>query len=128
MILWLPHKVVAEDANGSLKFKEGGCSFYLFDHDIYADGRIYVQWIDGVLFHVEENKVALPKPTTFAKVVRNPRREKTKNEEFRDEDEELGAEEKTKNSLDCHWFLNRALIKVIWHPLRCFVARAWKKA
>lgn len=65
--LRLPHKVVAEEADGSVKFGQGEGSAYLFDPDIYTDGRISVQGIDGVLMPVEEttekpaNKVA---PTT----------------------------------------------------------------
>ncbi|XP_076888925.1 fasciclin-like arabinogalactan protein 17 [Bidens hawaiensis] len=50
----LPHKVVAEEADGSVKFGSGEESAYLFDPDIYTDGRISVQGIDGVLFPVEE--------------------------------------------------------------------------
>ncbi|KAI3823387.1 hypothetical protein L1987_04822 [Smallanthus sonchifolius] len=52
--LRLPHKVVAEEADGSVKFGSGEESGYLFDPDIYTDGRISVQGIDGVLFPVEE--------------------------------------------------------------------------
>ncbi|XP_071710334.1 fasciclin-like arabinogalactan protein 17 [Rutidosis leptorrhynchoides] len=51
--LRLPHKVVAEEADGSVKFGSGEDSAYLFDPDIYTDGRISVQGIDGVLFPVE---------------------------------------------------------------------------
>ncbi|CAN4113921.1 unnamed protein product [Withania somnifera] len=68
--LRLPHKVVAEEADGSVKFGFGEGSAYLFDPDIYTDGRISVQGIDGVLFPVEEIKVA-PKA---ASVVAKPRR------------------------------------------------------
>ncbi|KAK9072729.1 hypothetical protein SSX86_009164 [Deinandra increscens subsp. villosa] len=52
--LRLPHKVVAEEADGSVKFGSGEESGYLFDPDIYTDGRISVQGIDGVLFPVEQ--------------------------------------------------------------------------
>ncbi|PWA70920.1 FASCICLIN-like arabinogalactan protein 17 precursor [Artemisia annua] len=52
--LRLPHKVVAEEADGSVKFGSGEESAYLFDPDIYTDGRISVQGIDGVLFPMEE--------------------------------------------------------------------------
>ncbi|EPS68119.1 hypothetical protein M569_06649, partial [Genlisea aurea] len=45
-----PHKLVAEEADGSVRFGEGEASAYLFDPDIYTDGRISVQGIDGVLF------------------------------------------------------------------------------
>lgn len=48
--LRLPHKVVAQEADGSVKFGHGDGSAYLFDPDIYTDGRISVQGIDGVLF------------------------------------------------------------------------------
>nr|XP_043613290.1 fasciclin-like arabinogalactan protein 17 [Erigeron canadensis] len=52
--LRLPHKVVAEEADGSVKFGSGEESAYLFDPDIYTDGRISVQGIDGVLFPIEQ--------------------------------------------------------------------------
>lgn len=48
--LRLPHKVVAREADGSVKFGQGEGSAYLFDPDIYTDGRISVQGIDAVLF------------------------------------------------------------------------------
>ncbi|XP_040378304.1 fasciclin-like arabinogalactan protein 16 isoform X2 [Oryza brachyantha] len=48
--LRLPHKVVAREADGSVKFGRGEGAAYLFDPDIYADGRISVQGIDAVLF------------------------------------------------------------------------------
>ncbi|XP_059296153.1 fasciclin-like arabinogalactan protein 15 [Lycium ferocissimum] len=74
--LRLPHKVVAEEADGSVKFGAGDeGSAYLFDPDIYTDGRISVQGIDGVLFPVEEIKVA-PVAAPVAKVVAKPRRGK----------------------------------------------------
>ncbi|XP_022857804.1 fasciclin-like arabinogalactan protein 16 [Olea europaea var. sylvestris] len=72
--LRLPHKVVAEEADGSVKFGQGEASAYLFDPDIYTDGRISVQGIDGVLFPLQEIKPAPPKPATVAKVVSNQRR------------------------------------------------------
>jgi uncharacterized surface protein with fasciclin (FAS1) repeats len=53
--LRLPHKVVAREADGSVKFGSGEGSAYLFDPDIYTDGRISVQGIDAVLFPPEEN-------------------------------------------------------------------------
>ncbi|KAI3677053.1 hypothetical protein L1987_86671 [Smallanthus sonchifolius] len=72
--LRLPHKVVAEEADGSVKFGQGEESAYLFDPDIYTDGRISVQGIDGVLFPVAtETKVA---PATAPKVVSKLRRGK----------------------------------------------------
>ena len=70
--LRLPHKVVAQEADGSVKFGQGDGSAYLFDPDIYTDGRISVQGIDGVLFppeEVEPKKTAVP-----TKVVSKPRR------------------------------------------------------
>ncbi|XP_057534576.1 fasciclin-like arabinogalactan protein 15 [Amaranthus tricolor] len=52
--LRLPHKISAEEADGSVKFGQGDGSAYLFDPDIYTDGRISVQGVDGVLFPLEE--------------------------------------------------------------------------
>ncbi|KAJ6834793.1 putative fasciclin-like arabinogalactan protein 16 [Iris pallida] len=52
--LRLPHKVVAREADGSVKFGLGEGSAYLFDPDIYTDGRISVQGIDSVMFPPEE--------------------------------------------------------------------------
>lgn len=68
--LRLPHKVLAQEADGSVKFGHSDGSAYLFDPDIYTDGRISVQGIDGVLFPPEEKtneqkktiKVATVKP------------------------------------------------------------------
>ncbi|KAM3357462.1 Fasciclin-like arabinogalactan protein 17 [Capsicum chinense] len=74
--LRLPHKVIAEEADGSVKFGFGETSGYLFDPDIYTDGRISVQGIDGVLFPVEEIKVAPKAAPVVAKVVARPRRGK----------------------------------------------------
>ncbi|KAK1426173.1 hypothetical protein QVD17_14842 [Tagetes erecta] len=73
--LRLPHKVVAEEADGSVKFGQGEESAYLFDPDIYTDGRISVQGIDGVLFPMgtSERKVVSP---TAPKVVSKQRRGK----------------------------------------------------
>ncbi|THU74876.1 hypothetical protein C4D60_Mb04t38020 [Musa balbisiana] len=45
--LRVPHKVVAREADGSVKFGAGEGSAYLFDPDIYTDGRISVQGIDS---------------------------------------------------------------------------------
>ncbi|EMS51573.1 hypothetical protein TRIUR3_27345 [Triticum urartu] len=42
-------KVTAREADGSVKFGHGEGSAYLFDPDIYTDGRISVQGIDAVL-------------------------------------------------------------------------------
>ncbi|PKA66055.1 Fasciclin-like arabinogalactan protein 17 [Apostasia shenzhenica] len=52
--LRLPHKIVAREADGSVKFGQGEGSAYLFDPDIYTDGRISVQGIDSVLFPPDE--------------------------------------------------------------------------
>uniref|UniRef100_A0A5B7ADY1 Putative fasciclin-like arabinogalactan protein 16 n=1 Tax=Davidia involucrata TaxID=16924 RepID=A0A5B7ADY1_DAVIN len=73
--LRLPHKVVAQEADGSVKFGDGDGSAYLFDPDIYTDGRISVQGIDGVLFPAEETKTET-KTVTHVKVVSKPRRGK----------------------------------------------------
>ncbi|KAK9061494.1 hypothetical protein SSX86_018676 [Deinandra increscens subsp. villosa] len=71
--LRLPHKVVAEEADGSVKFGQGEGSAYLFDPDIYTDGRISVQGIDGVLLPFQETT---EKPTVDVKVVAKQRRGK----------------------------------------------------
>ncbi|XP_065855780.1 fasciclin-like arabinogalactan protein 17 [Euphorbia lathyris] len=73
--LRLPQKVVAEEADGSVKFGSGDGSAYLFDPDIYTDGRISVQGIDGVLFP-EEEKESVRKATGAVKVVSQARRGK----------------------------------------------------
>ncbi|XP_065632595.1 fasciclin-like arabinogalactan protein 16 [Quercus suber] len=52
--LRLPHKVVAQEADGFMKFGQGDGSAYLFDPNVYTDGRISMQGIDGVLFPLEE--------------------------------------------------------------------------
>ncbi|GMY14392.1 fasciclin-like arabinogalactan protein 16 [Fagus crenata] len=75
--LRLPHKVVAQEADGSVKFGQGDGSAYLFDPDIYTDGRISVQGIDGVLFPPEEEEPKTEKKTgPLVKVVSKPRRGK----------------------------------------------------
>ncbi|TVU41449.1 hypothetical protein EJB05_14966, partial [Eragrostis curvula] len=56
--LRLPHKVTAREADGSVKFGHGEGSAYLFDPDIYTDGRISVQGIDAVLFPPQEDAAA----------------------------------------------------------------------
>ncbi|KAK8964538.1 Fasciclin-like arabinogalactan protein 17 [Platanthera guangdongensis] len=58
--LHLPHKIVAREADGSVKFGQGEGSAYLFDPDIYTDGRISVQGIDTVLFPSDEQPPPLP--------------------------------------------------------------------
>uniref|UniRef100_A0A2P2MK84 Uncharacterized protein MANES_08G036500 n=1 Tax=Rhizophora mucronata TaxID=61149 RepID=A0A2P2MK84_RHIMU len=73
--LHLPHKVVAQEADGTVKFGSGDGSAYLFDPDIYTDGRISVQGIDGVLFP-ETEKETTKKPVTAVKVAAKPRRGK----------------------------------------------------
>ncbi|KAG5114530.1 hypothetical protein JHK82_037799 [Glycine max] len=62
--LRLPHKVVAQEADGSVKFGHGDGSAYLFDPDIYTDGRISVQGIDGVLFPAAEEDAERVRPVT----------------------------------------------------------------
>ncbi|PQQ05702.1 hypothetical protein Pyn_02777 [Prunus yedoensis var. nudiflora] len=71
--LRLPHKVVAQEADGSVKFGQSDVSAYLFDPDIYTDGRISVQGIDGVLFPFEEEEVKAEKKTAaVVKVAASP--------------------------------------------------------
>lgn len=72
--LRLPHKVTAQEADGSVKFGSADGSAYLFDPDIYTDGRISVQGIDGVLFPEEETPTV--KKPAAVKVVTKPRRGK----------------------------------------------------
>ncbi|XP_023540938.1 fasciclin-like arabinogalactan protein 17 [Cucurbita pepo subsp. pepo] len=72
--LRLPHAVAAQEADGSVKFGQGEGSAYLFDPDIYTDGRISVQGIDGVLFPLEEK--AEKKSNSAIKVATKPRRGK----------------------------------------------------
>ncbi|XP_051131180.1 fasciclin-like arabinogalactan protein 15 [Andrographis paniculata] len=75
--LRLPHKVAAEEADGSVKFGQAEGSAYLFDPDIYTDGRISVQGIDGVLFPPEESKAASKAAAVpAAKIVSKSRRGK----------------------------------------------------
>ncbi|KAH7547701.1 hypothetical protein JRO89_XS14G0004500 [Xanthoceras sorbifolium] len=72
--LRLPHKVVAQEADGSVKFGHADVSAYLFDPDIYTDGRISVQGIDGVLFPPEETTTTTTAPPKSVKVAAKPRR------------------------------------------------------
>lgn len=74
--LRLPHAVTAQEADGSVKFGQGEGSAYLFDPDIYTDGRISVQGIDGVLFPLEEDKASEKKSNSALKVATKPRRGK----------------------------------------------------
>ncbi|KAI3865091.1 hypothetical protein MKW92_007713 [Papaver armeniacum] len=78
--LRLPHKVVAQEADGSVKFGNGDESAYLFDPDIYTDGRISVQGIDGVLFPLNEETKQVSETKTVqsssSKVAVKPRRGK----------------------------------------------------
>ncbi|CAL1372262.1 unnamed protein product [Linum trigynum] len=74
--LRLPHKVTAQEADGSVKFGAGDVSGYLFDPDIYTDGRISVQGIDGILFPETEAAETLRKPASPVKVVTKARRGK----------------------------------------------------
>ena len=71
--LRFPHKVAAKEADGSVKFGSGDRSAYLFDPDIYTDGRISVQGIDGVLFPEEEEET-VKKPSGSVKKVVQTRR------------------------------------------------------
>ncbi|KAK1271081.1 Fasciclin-like arabinogalactan protein 17 [Acorus gramineus] len=66
--LRVPHKVVAREADGSVKFGSGEGSAYLFDPDIYTDGRISVQGIDAVLFPPDAEPPSAAVPAA-AKVV-----------------------------------------------------------
>ena len=72
--LRFPHKVVAREADGSVKFGAGEGSAYLFDPDIYTDGRISVQGIDAVLFPPETVKSASPRKAPGGKASVGPRR------------------------------------------------------
>ncbi|XP_015876315.3 fasciclin-like arabinogalactan protein 17 [Ziziphus jujuba] len=73
--LRVPHHVVAQEADGSVKFGNGDGSAYLFDPDIYTDGRISVQGIDGVLFPPEEKETETKtKTVSHVKVVTKPNR------------------------------------------------------
>ncbi|XP_057955467.1 fasciclin-like arabinogalactan protein 17 [Malania oleifera] len=76
--LRLPHTVVAEEADGSVRFGKGDTAAYLFDPDVYTDGRISVQGIDRVLFpaDVPEKKPEMTKTDHAVKVVAHPRRGK----------------------------------------------------
>nr|GEU93593.1 fasciclin-like arabinogalactan protein 17 [Tanacetum cinerariifolium] len=74
--LRLPHKVMAEEADGSVKLGSGDGSAYLFDPDIYTDGRISVQGIDGVLFPETETKLSAQTSAPTPKVVSTQRRGK----------------------------------------------------
>lgn len=74
--LRVPHKVVAQEADGSVKFGHGEGSAYLFDPDIYTDGRISVQGIDGVLFPPNEETNKETKDVRAAKVVTKQNRGK----------------------------------------------------
>ncbi|XP_044461345.1 fasciclin-like arabinogalactan protein 15 [Mangifera indica] len=74
--LRLPHKVLAQEADGSVKFGQGDGSAYLFDPDIYTDGRISVQGVDGVLFPVEETTTKKSESKKSIKVAIKPKRGK----------------------------------------------------
>uniref|UniRef100_A0A0C9S3R1 TSA: Wollemia nobilis Ref_Wollemi_Transcript_28463_2007 transcribed RNA sequence n=1 Tax=Wollemia nobilis TaxID=56998 RepID=A0A0C9S3R1_9CONI len=52
--LHIPHKMVSQEADGTVLFGEGEQAAHLFDHDIYVDGRISVQGIDKVLIPPEK--------------------------------------------------------------------------
>ncbi|KAF9675044.1 hypothetical protein SADUNF_Sadunf10G0190600 [Salix dunnii] len=74
--LRLPHKILSQEADGSVKFGDAENSAYLFDPDIYTDGRISVQGIDGVLFPLEEKEKSETKTEIkkSVKVAVKPRR------------------------------------------------------
>ncbi|KAK1618824.1 hypothetical protein QYE76_024341 [Lolium multiflorum] len=55
-----PHKVVAREADDSVKFGQGEGSAYLLDPDIYTNGRISVQGIDAVLLPEDDTKPSTP--------------------------------------------------------------------
>ncbi|GLT44354.1 hypothetical protein SLA2020_182590 [Shorea laevis] len=74
--LRVPHKVVAEEADGSVRFGSGDGVAYLFDPDIYTDGRISVQGIDGVLFPAEEEKTVKQEVKVAKIAASKPRRGK----------------------------------------------------
>ncbi|KAF4369067.1 hypothetical protein F8388_013396 [Cannabis sativa] len=65
---------MAQEADGSVKFGHGDSQAYLFDPDIYTDGRISVQGIDGVLFPPNEDPNSEKKTTPLVKVVTKPTR------------------------------------------------------
>lgn len=44
-----PHKVVASESDGTVKFGDGEDAAHIFDHDIYVDGHISIQGISRVL-------------------------------------------------------------------------------
>ncbi|CAH2054016.1 unnamed protein product [Thlaspi arvense] len=71
--LRFPHKVEAKEADGSVKFGSGDRSAYLFDPDIYTDGRISVQGIDGVLFPEEKEETVKQSRSSVKKVVQQRR-------------------------------------------------------
>ncbi|XP_077241001.1 fasciclin-like arabinogalactan protein 17 [Tasmannia lanceolata] len=73
--LRVPHKVVGREADGSVKFGHGEAAAYLYDPDIYTDGRISVQGIDAVLFPPDSEPAAGPlekKPTVAHKLTAKP--------------------------------------------------------
>ncbi|XP_042511712.1 fasciclin-like arabinogalactan protein 16 [Macadamia integrifolia] len=76
--LRVPHKVVAKEADGSVKFGQGDESAYLFNPDIYIDGRISIEGIDGVLFPIEEKTKSVQHSstttTTTTKAIVKPKR------------------------------------------------------
>ncbi|KAI4364158.1 hypothetical protein MLD38_020288 [Melastoma candidum] len=79
--LRVPEKVVAREADGSVRFGEGQDgegTAYLYDPDIYTDGRISVQGIDGVLFppKVEKKKKTATEKKVVKVVTAKPRRGK----------------------------------------------------
>lgn len=71
-----PHKIMSQEADGTVLFGEEEEAAHLLDHDIYTDGRISVQGIDKVLFPSK------PKAVKTTKTV------KTKGRKLREEEEE----------------------------------------
>ncbi|CAA2973837.1 Hypothetical predicted protein [Olea europaea subsp. europaea] len=74
--LHVPHKLFAKEADGSVKFVDGEDAAYLFDPDIYTDGRISVQGIDGVLIPPEDKKKEVKIANQNVKNLNKPRRGK----------------------------------------------------
>ncbi|BBN13787.1 hypothetical protein MPTK1_6g06300 [Marchantia polymorpha subsp. ruderalis] len=63
--LRVPHKLAAHEVDGQVVFGEGDDAAGVFDHDIFADGRLSVQGIDRVMIPAEL-KATLPSDTTVS--------------------------------------------------------------
>ncbi|KAG6541289.1 hypothetical protein Mapa_017342 [Marchantia paleacea] len=61
--LRVPHKLSAHEVDGQVVFGEGDDAAGVFDHDIFADGRLSVQGIDRVMIPAE-HKTSQPTETT----------------------------------------------------------------